>query len=229
MADNEPFISCSLHKTDDSSAEPPATRRKRITLQVSTTRFETLADTLQESGFFAALLSGRWSSQTELDGSIFVDADADLFVHILQYLRRGVMPVFFDEAKGHNYPLYSALLEEARYFQIPQLESWISEKKYLIAVRTVHSAEVLEGEGAVNLNSLANLGTDTFTEYRSTWVTEQVYVCPRRIVVHRGNPDSCGRQCRSAGPGEFVDENVLKIVAVKRQTYFRYEDCVDGR
>jgi hypothetical protein len=51
---------------------------------------------------------------------------------------------------GHNHVLYSALLEEARFFGIDRLEKWLSEKKYLEAVKIVHS--VVETD---NLNKLA--------------------------------------------------------------------------
>jgi len=42
----------------------------------------------QESAFFAALFSGRWDN-ADADGFFFIDADPDLFEHILRYVRRG--------------------------------------------------------------------------------------------------------------------------------------------
>jgi hypothetical protein len=87
-----------------------------IHLQVGGRRFTTTKETLtEESAFFSSLLSGRWENALE-DGSYFIDADPVLFEHILRYLRRGVFPLFFDTAKGHDPYLYLALLEEARYF-----------------------------------------------------------------------------------------------------------------
>ncbi|KAF2177808.1 hypothetical protein K469DRAFT_497317, partial [Zopfia rhizophila CBS 207.26] len=49
------------------------------------------------------------------DDSYFINADPGLFKHTLQYPRRSVLPVFYDEIKGHDYTLYGALLEEARF------------------------------------------------------------------------------------------------------------------
>jgi hypothetical protein len=60
---------------------------------------------IEESTYFESLLSGRWNTARE-DGSYFVDADPDLFVHILRYLRRRVLPVFYNLQKGHDYALY---------------------------------------------------------------------------------------------------------------------------
>ncbi|KAF7717802.1 Uncharacterized protein PECH_008441 [Penicillium ucsense] len=90
---------------------------QQVVLQVGDRRFVTSRDTLTtESGYFAALLSGRWNDARE-DGSYLIDADPYLFEHILQYLRQGVPPLFFDSAKGHDRLMYLALYTEARYFQ----------------------------------------------------------------------------------------------------------------
>jgi BTB/POZ domain-containing protein KCTD9 len=92
--------------------------------QVGERLFVTTRETLtRKSGFFASMLSGRWDN-TQADGSYFIDADPQLFEHILRYPRRGVLPVFYDNLRGHNHALYRALLEEARYFQTGQLENW---------------------------------------------------------------------------------------------------------
>ncbi|KAJ0419346.1 BTB/POZ protein [Aspergillus carlsbadensis] len=93
-----------------------------IELQVGQQRFTALRSTLTEqSTNFKSLLSGRWNSARS-DGSYFVDADPDLFAHILNYLRRpDVYPIFYDDVKGHDYLKYHALLSEARYFGIDAL------------------------------------------------------------------------------------------------------------
>lgn len=94
-----------------------------ITLQVGERRFITTIDTLtQESVFFSSLLSGRWDN-AQADGSYFIDADGHLFAYILRYLRRNILPIFYDNHKGHDHGLYLALLIEARFFQIARLES----------------------------------------------------------------------------------------------------------
>jgi hypothetical protein len=117
-------------------ASPSPAAGQQITLQVGERRFVTTAETMtQESAFFAILFSGRWDNK-QADGSYFIDADPQLFEHILRYLRRGVRPIFYDNVKGHDHALYFALLKEAQYFQIPKLESWLRGRNYLQAVRS---------------------------------------------------------------------------------------------
>ena len=66
-----------------------------------------------------------------------VMTDANIFEHVLKYLRTGVLPIFYDSTAGHNFPLYQALLEESKYFGIDRLEKWLwlCERKYLEAVK----------------------------------------------------------------------------------------------
>ncbi|KAF4628219.1 hypothetical protein G7Y89_g9933 [Cudoniella acicularis] len=93
------------------SVPSPPSNSRQITLQAGERRFVTVAETL-----------------THENGSYFIDADPELFEHILRYLRRGVLPIFYDRVKGHNYSLYLALLGKAKYFQILRLENWLKRK-----------------------------------------------------------------------------------------------------
>ncbi|KAH8655701.1 BTB/POZ protein [Xylariales sp. PMI_506] len=104
-----------------------------ITLDVGGRRYKTFRSTLNRANLFKNI---DWEENTQEDGSIFIDADPDLFEHILQFLRRGIMPVLWNLKDGHDYPTYNALLEEARHFQIPELISWLQEKRYQIVVQT---------------------------------------------------------------------------------------------
>jgi len=62
---------------------PQATDRQ-ITLQVGERQFFTTREALiAESSFFASLLSGRWDNAQE-DGSYFIDADPNIFEHVLR-------------------------------------------------------------------------------------------------------------------------------------------------
>jgi BTB/POZ domain-containing protein KCTD9 len=164
------------------------------------------------------MLSGRWENAEE-DGSYFIDADADLFVHILRYLRRGVLPLFYDKMKGHDFALYHALLQEAKYFQIPQLEEWLEREHYTRAVKTLYSpTTVLEGAGQ-QLSRVSNIEV----EYYPAWGTKKVYVCPRGIYVHRGKPDACGRDCMKVQGGaddQYDEEPVLRTLVIEKQTIF---------
>ncbi|OCL04808.1 hypothetical protein AOQ84DRAFT_345683 [Glonium stellatum] len=200
----------------------------KITLQVGEQTFITTATTLtEESGFFSSLLSGRWDN-TQPDGSYFIDADPDLFKHILRYLRRGVLPIFYDSGKGHDHALYLALLEEAKYFQIPRLEEWLGGKAYIRAVKVTRT--VIEKEGVDDLDEITDADVD-ITLFPS-WTTRKVYVCPRDIVVHRGNPRACGRACKRVqgdADDEYVEEPLLRTVMVRRRIFLDREACTEGR
>jgi hypothetical protein len=170
----------------------------------------------RESGFFSALLSGRWDNE-RTDGSYFIDADPELFKHILRYLRRRVLPIFYGKSTGHDFAMYTALLEEAKYFQIPRLEKWLEDKTYLQAVKVKYSAIELD-----EIDSIKQpVGTDTELVYHPTWQIKKVYLCPRRVAVHRGNPDACGRLCEKARDGredEYEDELVMMGLAIQKTT-----------
>jgi BTB/POZ domain-containing protein KCTD9 len=202
----------------------PTTARK-ITLRVGERLFITTRETLtSESDYFASMLSGRWEN-TEDDGSYFIDADANLFVHILRYLRRGVLPFFYDKLKGHDYALYLALLQEARYFQIPRLEEWLERKQYLHALKTHYSAT--QEEGIVEYRLPRDSSTEL--EYHPAWGTKKVYVCPRGIEVHRGKPHACGRDCRRVQGDDddiYVEEPVLRTLVVTKETLFDMQACL---
>ncbi|RAL06902.1 uncharacterized protein BO97DRAFT_447229 [Aspergillus homomorphus CBS 101889] len=87
-----------------------------------------------DAAFSSAIAAyDRWNNALE-DGSYFIDADPDLFEHLLRYLRRGIFPIFYDRQKGHDYPKYFALLEEAKYFGIGELVTWLENGTYLRAV-----------------------------------------------------------------------------------------------
>ncbi|ORY55912.1 BTB/POZ protein [Pseudomassariella vexata] len=110
----------------------------RVNLQVGEQRFVTTKDTLLQADYFRSLLLSPCSCKRQRDGSYFIDADPELFNHILRYLRRGIRPVFWDLTKGHDYVQYNALLEEARYFGVRELVSWIERQEYhdVVSVET---------------------------------------------------------------------------------------------
>jgi hypothetical protein len=115
-----------------------------ITINVGGRRFTTLRSTLTgQSSFFAGLLSGAWPEQAcQINGEPFVDANPDLFDHVLNYLRRSFPPIFWTRAGGFDLSLYAAVLREAEYFGVATLAEWIREKKYIYTVRITSSIEV---------------------------------------------------------------------------------------
>jgi BTB/POZ domain-containing protein KCTD9 len=218
-------------------ASPSPAAGTLITLQVGEQCFVTTSETLKESGFFSALLSGRWDN-AQADGSYFIDADAGIFKHVLLYLRRGILPVFYDNAKGHDHALYLALLEEAKYFQIPRLEKWIEDKTYLEAVKIKYSMTELDSANPV----AETISTDTETELHPFYITKKLGSCRNYIPSHRclfGSPEQqnisrfeCARECWGGQYTEdtsFGDKQFLKLLLIRKTVVFDLDICREGR
>ncbi len=70
--------------------------------------------------------------------------------------------------------------------------------------------------------------TDTKIENQLSWVTKKVYVCPRGIYLHRGNPSACGKMCKKVqgdGDDEFEEEQFLKILVTRKRVVFNRDIC----
>jgi hypothetical protein len=110
-----------------------------VILDVSGRKYTTREITLQVSPYFRNLLA-RWSDcdDKQEDGSYFVEADADTFQYILDFMRRpSKFPLFWTKETGFDYALYNRLEAEADYFLLHDLRDWIRKKSYLDAVITI--------------------------------------------------------------------------------------------
>ena len=115
---------------------------------------------------------------------------------------------------------------EARYFQVESLEKWIRDKTYLKAIKSTHRASEVDRIQDVSRSFSSELDV----EYHTSWKTEKIYICPRRIFVHRGNPEACGRQCKQAqgtAEPEYEEELTVKALAIEKETTFNFEICMD--
>lgn len=199
----------------------------QIALQVGERRFLTTRSTLtHESAFFSSLLSDRWSHTAQADGSYFIDADPDIFVHILRYLRRGVYPLLYDNRHGHDHALYLQLRADAAYFQIARLETWIRDRGYLGAVSLEYSVRAVEG--VVEVAETIGGGVDEVRHFVHRG-TRKVYICPRGLRAHRGNQQFCGKQCRRAQgdeEDEFEDEDFWTTMVVGKKTVVDQSVCI---
>ncbi len=215
-------MSASVQSNFDNQSTPPS--NTRITLQVGERCFTTLASTLSDgSSFFASLLSTRWVDSQSKDGSYFIDADPDLFAHILRYLRRGVLPIVYEKARGFDHAFYRALQKEAEYFGINPLYEWIEEKNYLRAVTIQYSAEEVKGEDVYAGGYDGTVDGNTERWYHPSWRTEKVYHCPRDIFVHHGNPKACGKACekaKSEDGDDYIEQDILRTLIVTKKTVF---------
>jgi hypothetical protein len=208
------------------STPPLQAQTDKITLDVGERRFVTTTSTLiEQSGFFSSLLSGRWDNK-ETRNSYYLDMDGDVFAHVLRYLRNQVFPVFYDKLKGHDYGLYAMVFEQARYLQIPRLEKWLQERTYLKAVTVTHSIREVEFAQIIPTKTNSNIDV----EYHSEYARRKIYLCPRNIHSHRGNPQRCGRACANAGRDsepEYEDEGYFNMLVIERETEFNKEICME--
>ena len=98
---------------------------KIIYLDVGGTRFSTSLSTLlrHPNSMLGLMFNGNLPSTRDEEGRYFIDADGDMFVYILNYLRRNqlYLPEHFRE--------YDRLLAEAEFFQIEPLVEHIREMR----------------------------------------------------------------------------------------------------
>ncbi|PWY87448.1 hypothetical protein BO70DRAFT_394338 [Aspergillus heteromorphus CBS 117.55] len=212
-----------MSQDTDPQPTPTTATDAPIVLQVGERRFTTTLYTLDESTFFQSLLQGHWKNALP-DGSYFIDADPDLFEHILRYLRRGVFPLFYDKRTGHDLAMYLAILEEARYFGIDVLRKWLEEEIYYKAVTIRY--DISEKNVDVCYAEIETSAADT--EYNVSLTTNKVYICPREIPTHMGKSDRCRRKCRNfkgEGPVEYGEEPALRVVRIMKRVMFDMDKC----
>ncbi|PYH88283.1 hypothetical protein BO71DRAFT_281091, partial [Aspergillus ellipticus CBS 707.79] len=175
-----------------------------------------------ESAYFTSLLSGKWQPPPP-DGKYFIDSDPDLFEHMLRYLRRGISPLFYDRNTGHDYNKYLAVLEEARYFMIPVLESWL-EKEYEDVV-TIK----VEGLDTTELNDYSEtLRGDADVTHEIHFGTRERDACPARIDSHMDGRRPCNAHCliyRGRVPVEVHKAPYVRLVRISRHVQFDMTKC----
>lgn len=212
------------------SAKPtPFGAETKVILEVGERRFTTFVQTLtKESGFFAALLLCKRENMGP-ECPYFIDLNGDVFAHVLQYLRSGVLPVFYDNSKGHDHNFYAMVLGQASYLQIPRLEQWLKEKTYLQAVTVTCSIKEVPLQDSLTETTFM----DGDVEFRSQVRIKKVFLCPRRIPEHRGHPDRCGRRCDDAmydydDIDEFENEEYVVVSVIRTKIEVNQELCMRG-
>jgi hypothetical protein len=108
----------------------PAAYPKVLTIDIGGRKFRVSRAILEaESGLFRHQLSEHFTWEPDENGSYFLDADPNVFEHLLRFMRRPeVFPLFYNHAAGFDYDLYNRLEAEAEYFQIDALYEWIKAK-----------------------------------------------------------------------------------------------------
>jgi hypothetical protein len=202
---------------DSGDVEIPS-ESEYITLIVGERTFRTSRSTLRsESGYFRAILSYRWDGRKS---RLFIDADPEMFGHLLRFLRRpSKFPVFWSKNKGHDFSMYQALQQEAEFFGVDGLAEWLKEKKYLKAVIVTTEGKVEEFIHKPIQVESANVDV----EYHPHMRLKKIYLCPRRIPVHEGDSAKCGRACHEAqggAPDEYREEYSLWNLVVRKVVTF---------
>lgn len=157
-----------------------------VYLSVGGQTFVTMADTLQESEYLRQLTS------QSIDKRCFVDADPELFKHILRYLRHGQYPLFYQEGSGFDYGKYNDLLLEAEQLKIRKLANWIEHEAFKKLVKVDFQISTLKDIDPDNLQLPSHLSKPYSVKILST--IEKRYVCPRDIPLHK-EPSKCGKKC----------------------------------
>lgn len=202
----------------------PSSATKKVILQVGERRFMTTEETLtDESPFFSSML--QHPHDAEADGSYFIDADPDVFEHVLRYLRHWVLPIFYDNAKGHDHALYHLLLQQAACFQIERLTRWLACRKYLDAVQTTITVEEVD-----HMYELSQpTGAHVEIEYHPFWKRNVVDMCPRGIDKDESDSIASSMQYMSLQGDEgntFEEEEVPRMLVIRKETVFDPELCM---
>jgi hypothetical protein len=124
--------SISSEANSSESTESAPSHPAIITINVGGRHFMVSAAVLiANSGLFRRQLSDHPSWTPQPDGSYFIDADPDLFGHLLSFMRRpSVFPVLYTPAAGFDYALYNRLEAEAEHFEMDSLSQWIRDREF---------------------------------------------------------------------------------------------------
>ncbi|KAJ4311191.1 hypothetical protein N0V94_008066 [Neodidymelliopsis sp. IMI 364377] len=219
----------SLYSNPPETATGSTTYPQVITLNVGGRKFMVSTDTLiAESGLFRHQLSDRFAWTPQPDGSYFLDADPDLFDHLLRFMRRpSIFPLFYSKAEGFDYDLYHRLEVEAEYFQMHTLHAWLEARSYENAVHVrTRCSEVHDVNSVPEEDKSVNSASDW--QIIPLVKTRSVYVCPRNIHCHRGNSERCGHACsRTQGsePSKYENECYVEAFSVKKEIVFDQKAC----
>lgn len=219
----------------------------QITIKTSQESFVTDPERwLGQSLYFEILFSGKWGDKQD-DGSYFIETDAHIFKHILRYLRTGVLPVFYNERAGHDFPLYQALLDEAMYFAIGWLERWLRERKYLDTIKIhylatetqdresyrKHTTNDTNGRTFMLEDRFVEITTSSNMETTMVPITLQTnaFYCPD--AKHGESSEEYCRSCigRARGTlqyGGWRKKDQLKWSIVRKEVVFDHDLCVNA-
>jgi hypothetical protein len=157
-----------------------------ITINVSGRHFQTSKTTLISSPYFKNLFE-RWDTSAD---QYIVDADSDVFEHLLCFMRRpSHFPLFWTKEKGFDYVLYNRLEAGADFFLLHDLRDWVRQERYKDAVKTVVEVRKTP-EPPSSSQSMQWTEVDDMQLYFDSFKGEKMYRCPRDM--HGPKAWDCG-------------------------------------
>ena len=195
-----------------------------VTLNVGGRPSVVLRATLTDSAPLYAQTGERWKDHIQPDGSYFVDADPDIFAHVLNFLRRPTAyPLFWDKLKGFDYDLYNKVEKEADTWLVMDLANWIKEKKFEAMIKVVMHRPCIEDLSDCQTESFSG---STDVERQVVTKTMEWFICPHSIASHKAEKDApkqCGAQCRKVQgdcPDDYVSEEYQEVIMMRKSIKF---------
>ncbi|KAJ3484227.1 hypothetical protein NLG97_g7106 [Lecanicillium saksenae] len=194
----------------------------RVVLRVGEKQFFTTRATLAESHLLTALLS----TEATQDGEYFLDADPDIFSQVMRFLRTRRFPLFWDNASGYDTAKYLELLVAAQFYQIPTLEMWLSEKRYLGVMNIKSEYKKYRLYGTDQIIRMHELCWDREEQTRILSISEskgKAHACPQKFWRHDGDQGKCMkakcfqaqlRSSSSLGPLPLNNVVVMRLLDV---------------
>jgi hypothetical protein len=192
-----------------------------INLNVSGRKYVTRPSTLATSPYFTALLA-RWNSSADLedDGSYFIDADPDVFEHILAFMRRpSKFPLYWTQEHGFDYVLYNKVEAEADFFLLHGLRDWVRGMKYKEAVKSVMEVKVLSGRDSniwIGGGGSCVEVTGFFGAYDGN--RRPVFACPLHLPQYAMNCELCKELVGKHG-AQFAEPDKQLTLVIKKVVF----------
>ncbi|MBE3041622.1 hypothetical protein IMZ48_03385 [Candidatus Bathyarchaeota archaeon] len=245
MSNLDDYTPTSPPTSSETMEYPTATSKAEIVyLKVGQTTYSIQHETLFKFEYFNDI--------TPPCDILILDANEEVFPHIIAYLRRGTYPLVIDAKGRHDIPTYLAILEEAKCLQLKRLAEWLEKGRYVEAARVECTTTILEEgdlgtcklgrtealETAITSDNPTSDDTTSDNTIKSTiseecfpaWGKKLVYRCPRE--KHNGNRVGCGRKCYNALGGEagnYDEAPMFRVVEVKKELVVDPKLCRDEK
>ncbi|TQV99757.1 BTB/POZ fold domain-containing protein [Cordyceps javanica] len=199
------------------NAAPTPVLDGRVVLRIGEKQFFTTRATLAESHLLTALLS----TEATHNGEYFLDADPDMFSQVIRFLRTRRFPLFYDHASGYDTAKYLELLVAAQFYQIPTLEMWLTEKRYLGAMNIKSEYKRYRLFGTDQITRMHELCWDREEQGRILSISEtkgKAHACPQKLWRHDGDQGKCMKarcfQLRSSATSATNTSATMRLLDV---------------